>query len=91
MKYEIERTSQFKRDYKLAVKCGYDVSRLKETIRLLADGAELSMEYRDHSLAGDYSGYRACHIKPDWLLVYKITEEVLLLALYCTGTHSDLF
>ena len=91
MKYEIERTSQFKRDYKLAVRRGYDVSQLMEAIRILAEGETLPPEYRDHSLTGDYSGYRECHIRPDWLLVYKITENLLLLTLYRTGTHSDLF
>lgn len=91
MKYEIERTTQFKRDYKLAVKRGCDMSCLKEVVQLLADGVTLPPEYRDHSLGGNYTGYRECHIKPDWLLVYKITEEILILTLYRTGTHSDLF
>ena len=91
MKYEIERTTQFKRDYKLAVKRGCDMNCLKDVIQLLADGVTLPPEYRDHSLGGNYTGYRECHIKPDWLLVYKITEEILILTLYRTGTHSDLF
>lgn len=91
MKYEIERTMQFKRDYKLAVRRGYDMSRLKEVICILAEGETLPPEYSDHSLSGDYSGYRECHVRPDWLLVYRITEEVLVLTLYRTGMHSDLF
>lgn len=91
MKYEIERTTQFKRDYKLAVKRGCDMRYLKTAIQLLADGQTLPPEYRDHSLGGNYSGYRECHIRPDWLLVYKITEEILILTLYRTGSHSDLF
>ncbi len=91
MKYEIERTSQFKKDYKLAKKRGLDLSELKKVISLLADGEALPLEYRDHILSGSFSGYRECHVKPDWLLIYKITENLLILTLYRTGTHSDLF
>lgn len=91
MKYEILRTSQFKKDYKLAVKRGCDITKLQRVILILASGEPLPDEYLDHPLRGDYSGYRECHIEPDWLLVYKITENVLVLTLYRTGTHSDLF
>jgi mRNA interferase YafQ len=91
MKYEILRTSQFKKDFKTAVKRGYNMERLKKVISLLAQGETLPQEYRDHSLSGNYSGYRECHIQSDWLLVYKITENALILTLYRTGTHSDLF
>lgn len=91
MKYEIQRTSQFKKDYKLAVKRGCDITKLQRVILILANGEPLPDEYLDHPLRGDYGGYRECHIEPDWLLVYKITENVLVLTLYRTGTHSDLF
>ena len=91
MKYEIQRTSQFKKDYKLAVKRGCDINKLQRVIFILANGEPLPDEYLDHPLRGDYGGYRECHIEPDWLLVYKITENVLVLTLYRTGTHSDLF
>ena len=92
MKYEIERTSQFKKDYKLAVKRGHDMSRLRKVIEILANGEDLPDIYRDHNLVGKtYTGYRECHVEPDWLLVYKRTESVLILTLYRTGTHSDLF
>ena len=92
MKYEIQRTAQFKKDYKLAVKRGCDVSKLQKIIAMLADGETLPEENRDHNLLGKrYAGYRECHIEPDWLLVYKITESVLVLSLYRTGSHSDLF
>ncbi len=91
MKYEIQRTSQFKKDYKLAVKRGCDITKLQRVIFILANGEPLPDEYLDHPLRGDYGGYRECHIEPDWLLVYKITENVLVLTLYRTGTHSDLF
>lgn len=91
IKYEIQRTSQFKKDYKLAVKRGCDIEKLQKVVMILASGETLPEEYRDHPLRGNYSGYRECHIEPDWLLVYKITENVLVLTLYRTGTHSDLF
>lgn len=91
MKYEILRTTQFKKDYKLAIKRGLDINKLVKVITLLADGEVLTAEFKDHSLVGNYSGYRECHVQPDWLLVYKIEEEKLILTLYRTGTHSDLF
>ncbi len=92
MKYKIQRTTQFKKDYKLAVKRGCDIEKLKEVVTLLANGEVLPKEYLDHELKGKrYAGYRECHIEPDWLLVYKHTESVLVLSLYRTGTHSDLF
>lgn len=91
MKYVIERTSKFKRDYKLAKKRGCDMESLKAVVAMLANGEKLPKEYFDHDLKGDYTGYRECHIAPDWLLVYKITKECLILTLYRTGTHSDLF
>lgn len=91
IKYEIQRTSQFKKDYKLAIKRGCDINKLQKVVMILASGEPLPEEYRDHPLRGNYSGYRECHIEPDWLLVYKITENVLVLTLYRTGTHSDLF
>lgn len=91
IKYEIQRTSQFKKDYKLAVKRGCDINKLQKVVMILASGETLPEEYRDHPLRGNYSGYRECHIEPDWLLVYKITENVLVLTLYRTGSHSDLF
>lgn len=91
IKYEIQRTSQFKKDYKMAVKRGCDIEKLQKVVMILASGETLPEEYRDHPLRGNYSGYRECHIEPDWLLVYKITENVLVLTLYRTGTHSDLF
>jgi len=82
IKYEIQRTSQFKKDYKLAVKRGCDINKLQNVVMILANGETLPEEYRDHPLRGNYSGYRECHIEPDWLLVYKITENVLVLTLY---------
>lgn len=91
MMYEIKRTTKFKKDYKLAVKRGLDISKLKIVIQLLAEGKTLPEEYKDHSLSGEWIGHRECHIQPDWLLVYYYLESVLVLTLARTGTHSDLF
>jgi mRNA interferase YafQ len=90
MKYKIERTSHFKRDYKLIKKRGYNISLLEDVIRVLAKGEQLDAKYRDHNLKGIYKGLRECHITPDWLLIYEIDEGRLYLYLTRTGTHNDL-
>lgn len=82
---------EFKRDYKRVQKRGYNLALLEEVIQMLADERPLDPKYRDHALGGDYSGCRECHIAPDWLLVYEIRKEELVLYLTRTGTHSDLF
>lgn len=91
MKYEIQKTAQFKKDFKTALKRNCDIKKLQKVITDLANGETLPAEYRDHPLKGNYGGYRECHVEPDWLLVYKITESVLILTLYRIGSHSDLF
>ena len=91
MRYDIKYTSQFKKDLKLAKKQNRNLDRLFEVIERLAAGEELAEKYRDHELAGKYRGTRECHIEPDWLLVYEIHNEVLVLMLYRIGTHSELF
>ena len=91
IKYKIERTSRFKKDYKTIKKRGYDEKFLEEVIRILADGEPLPEKYLDHPLKGDYTGCRECHITPDWLLIYEVVENTLKLYLTRTGTHSDLF
>lgn len=87
----IKYQAAFKRDYKRIKKRGYDLRLLEDVIALLAEGQELPASYRDHALTGDYSGCRECHIAPDWLLVYEVLQDELLLYLTRTGTHSDLF
>ena len=84
-------SNQFKKDLKLAQKRGYDLDKIKKVITALANGETLEAKYRDHLLTGDYGGYRECHIQPDWLLVYQIDGDQLILFLARTGTHSDLF
>ena len=87
MKYEIVPSNQFKKDLKLAQKRGYDLEKIKKVIATLANGETLEAKYRDHLLTGDYGGYRECHIQPDWLLVYQIDGDQLILFLARTGTY----
>lgn len=91
MRRSIVWTNQFKKDYKLSIKRGLDINLLDNAIRILADGNPLPVEYKDHQLSGNWKGHRECHIRPDWLLVYRMTEDILILTLSRTGTHSDLF
>lgn len=91
MKYEIFFTTQFKKDLKLARKQGKDENKLWKTVESLANDETLSETLKDHSLSGNYSGYRECHIFPDWLLVYKKEANKLILMLYRVGSHSELF
>lgn len=88
---DIQYEATFKRDFKRAVKRGLNPELLEEVVGLLAEGKSLPIKYKDHALSGVYSGYRECHIQSDWLLIYKIKADVLLLILTRTGTHSDLF
>ena len=88
---DIVWTTQFKKDYKLALKRHMDIALLDDIIRILSRGEPLPEKNRDHALTGDWVGHRECHILPDWLLVYRIENDVLVLTLARTGTHSDLF
>lgn len=90
-KYTVKTTTQFKKDYKLAIKRGLKIDFLEQIVANLADGISLPEKNKDHSLTGNWSGHRECHILPDWLLVYRIEDDVLVLTLARTGTHSDLF
>lgn len=85
----IQVTAQFKRDYKRQLKRGKDMTVIKDAINRLARGDTLELKYRDHPLIGGYKGSRECHLEPDWLLLYELTHEELVLIR--TGTHSDLF
>lgn len=90
---EIKATSQFKKDYKLALKRGCDKRLLEQVLTMLANQQPLPEKYRDHSLTNsrNYKNVRECHIQPDWLLVYMVEQEDLILKLIRTGSHSDLF
>ena len=88
---KIVPSNQFKRDLKLARKRGCKIEYLRDVVNALANEQKLDEKYRDHRLAGNYNGFRECHIEPDWLLVYRINQDALELFLFRTGTHSDLF
>jgi mRNA interferase YafQ len=88
---KIRYSSRFKKDYKAIVKRDYNVKHLEEVLNLLVQEKALPQKYLDHPLVGDYADHRECHITPDWLLIYKIEKEILILSLTRTGTHSDLF
>ena len=88
---KIRYSSRFKKDYKSIVKRGYNTKLFEEVLSILVQEKTLPQKYLDHPLAGNYSGHRECHITPDWLLIYKIEKDILILSLTRTGTHSDLF
>ena len=87
----LETTAQFRRDYKLMKKRGCERELIETVLDKLLNGCPLEAAHRDHALTGNYAGFRECHIKPDWLLVYKIELDRLVLVAQRTGTHSDLF
>lgn len=87
---EIVQSKQFKRDFKKISSSGkYDISDFKAVVNLLVRDEPLSQKHHDHILAGDWHGFRECHIKPDWLLIYEKPKGLLVLAR--TGSHSELF
>ena len=90
-KYTVKMTNKFKKDYKIIEKQGKNIKNLVEVIEILAEGKQLDSKYKDHSLIGNYKGYRECHIFPDWLLIYTISNEKLILTAARTESHSDLF
>lgn len=87
----IKYTNQFKKDYKLMKKRNADFKKLEEVLNLLINEKPLPVSNKDHNLLGNYSGCRECHITPDWLLIYEVSQEELTLLVLRTGTHSDLF
>ena len=88
-----EFTGQFKRDYRLAIKRGFNPKNLEEVIILLCNEQPLPESYRDHALTNsrNYKNVRECHIEPDWLLIYSVQRDALVLKLIRTGSYSDLF
>ena len=92
-KYDIEITSRFKNDYKKIRKQNKDITKLIKVLEILAEGKKLAPKYKNHKLINDniYKDYYECHIEPDWLLVYKYKNNELVLLLFATGSHSDLF
>jgi len=82
-------TTQFKKDYKKVKKQNKDLSKLRVVIGKLVDQQILEPKYKDHQLTGNWKGHRDCHIEPDWILIYQLTDNTLILER--TGTHSELF
>ena len=89
--YNLRFTNRIQRNIKLMKKRGKDLEKLKTVLNLLQQGIELPAKYKDHALTGNYIGCRECHIEPDWLLVYEIINEELIILLLTTSSHSDLF
>ena len=88
---KVEYSTRFKRDYKRMMKRGCREEDFRNVLSYLIKQENLPPKYRDHELTGNYKGFRECHINPDWLLVYEVREDELILVLVRTGTHSDLF
>ena len=88
---KIVSSNRFKKDLKMALKRGYNIDLLEEVVNKIAQGTRLEPKHKDHELSGDFKGLRECHIAPDWLLVYQVFEDEVILYLSRTGTHSDLF
>lgn len=91
MTYSIEFTNQYLKDLRLARKRGLDEGLLNKVIKTMSCGEELPRKHKDHPLSGNYSGYRECHITPDWLLIYSKSDALRIIKLVRTGSHSDLF
>lgn len=91
MSLRVVLSNRFKKDLKLAKRRGLDLELLNSVVTQLASGTTLDAEYRDHDLGGNYAGFRECHIKPDWLLIYRIDGNRLILFLNRIGSHADLF
>ncbi len=91
MSKQVILTTQFKKDYKNSIKRGLPIEELDAVIKILALDDHLPDKYKDHELSGNWKGFRECHILPNWLLIYKISNNNLILTLSRTGTHSDLF
>lgn len=90
-KLTVKFTTAFRKDYKLAMKRGMKTELLETVIETLSMGEALPPVNRDHELTGNWKGHRECHIQSDWLLIYRIEDDILVLTLSRTGTHSDLF
>lgn len=90
MKYRVDYTNRFKKDFRIAEKRGKDMEKLRRVILELAEGHVLDL-FQGPQAIGSVRRCRECHIEPDWLLVYEILDDVLVLVLNRTGTHSDLF
>ncbi|MDR2162233.1 MAG: type II toxin-antitoxin system YafQ family toxin [Desulfovibrio sp.] len=87
----LKTTARFRKDYQRTKKRGLDLSLLETVIETLLAEKSLDPKHRDHALSSDYAGFRECHVLPDWLLIYRVDHDTLVLTASRTGTHSDLF
>ena len=85
----IKTTNKFETEYKKIARSGKDIRKLKDLMFTLANGRKLPKKYQDHKLLGNFKGRRECHVEPDWLLIYKLSETEVVFER--TGSHSDLF
>ncbi len=90
MKYAVRQTKRYKKSLKKMLRRGKDIRKIVAVVRMLANGETLPPQYHDHALVNDLAGLRDCHIESDWVLLYAIKNDVLVLTLSNTGTHADL-
>ncbi|WP_295027826.1 type II toxin-antitoxin system YafQ family toxin [uncultured Mobiluncus sp.] len=88
---KLKTTAQFRKDYKRIKKRGYNLSLLQDVLETLCAEKSLDTKYKDHALLGAYKGFRECHVQPDWILIYTIDKDELILVAARTGSHADLF
>ena len=88
---KINRTSRFKKEYRQMIRKGCDSQLFEYVVGEIANGSPLAQKYNDHELKGNFAGFRECHIEPDWLLIYLVDNDILILTLTRTGTYADLF
>lgn len=88
---KIRYRNKFKKDLKKVLSQGHKIGELQVVLDLLVQQKTLPEKYCDHALIGNYIGYRECHIRPDWLLIYKVEDDILTLTLTRTGSHSELY
>ena len=93
MQYTIDYTNKFKKQYKKIIKQGKDLTKLYKTIEKIANNEKLELKFNNHNLINNkiYKNCKECHIEPDWLLIYQINDNKLILLLIATGSHSELF
>ena len=89
--FNLVTTKNFKKDVKKCIKRGYNLENLEYIIEKLLNEEKLDTKFTDHALLGNYSGFRECHTQPDWLLIYAVNKDKLILTASRTGTHSDLY
>ena len=91
MKFEVVKSKRFRKSLKKMLSRGKDINKLEAVVSMLAQGEPLPAKFKDHALTGDLAGLRDCHIENDWILLYYIEDNILVLTHTDTGTHSDLF